>query len=173
MEELINEKNDQQEYPSIKCILLGDEKVGKTTIAKIFCKINVSKEYSYTLGIDTYIINYLLNDKTIVIRLLDTSSDKRFTNIIKYELKMVNIAFLIFDITKKNSFLSLNNLINLVRSSGKTDILLILIGNKYDWENQREVNEEEIKNFCKENNILKYYQISYSNKEEIIIFLKK
>ena len=86
---------------------------------------------------------------------------------------MVNIAFLIFDITKKNSFLSLNNLINLVRSSGKTDILLILIGNKYDWENQREVNEEEIKNFCKENNILKYYQTSYSNKEEIINFFKE
>ena len=136
MDAKLIENNDQQKYPCIKFTLLGDEKVGKTTITKIFYENNDSKEYQQTLGTDTYKINYLVNSQTIVIKLIDTSSDKRFTTVIQNELKKTNIAFLIFDITKKNSFISLNNWIDLVRSSEKREISLILIGNKYDLENQ-------------------------------------
>ena len=165
------ENNDQQKYPCIKFTLLGDEKVGKTTITKIFYENNDSKEYQQTLGTDTYKINYLVHDQTIVIKLIDTSSDKRFTTIIQNELKKTNIAFLIFDITKKNSFISLNNWIDLVLSSEKSEISLILIGNKYDLENQREVTEEEIEKFYKEKK-LRYYKTSYSNKKDIIKIFK-
>ena len=112
-----------------------------------------------------------MNDQTIVIKLIDTSSDKRFNTIIQNELKKTNIAFLIFDITKKNYFISLNNWIDLVRSSEKSEISLILIGNKYDLENQREVTEEEIEKFYKEKK-LRYYKTSYSNKKDIIKIFK-
>ena len=75
---------------------------------------------------------------------------------------------IVFDLTNKESFLSVNKWINHVLSAQNknNNIKLVLIGNKRDLEVNRQVSKEEA-NKLAEANSMKYYEISAFNEEEV------
>ena len=130
-------------------------KKGKTGI---FNEQNIS-----TIGIDRRIFSFYLkdtkgNDIQIDYQIWDTAGQERFRSIIKnYYLSNQGILFL-FDITKRDSFDSIENWIENITSSlgDKEDILLFILGNSpYSLKDleQREVTEDKIDALCKEKDI--------------------
>ena len=101
-----------------------------------------------------------------ILKIIDTASDKKFLDEIKSESENANFVLVVFDVTNKDSFLSLNHWINHCRSSGNERINFIIVGNKNDLITKRKVTEEEANSFAK-NNGMKYYDISAFNKEEV------
>lgn len=57
--------------------------------------------------------------------------------------------FIVYDVTKRSSFLSLQRWIDEVRRYTSTTALLLLVGNKCDLVNQREVEFAEAEAMCR------------------------
>ena len=160
-------KKDEEEGYCVKFVVVGDSKVGKTNLVNLYARHQNIKGYSQTIGRDVYQdINFKIGEDIFVLKIIDTASDKKFLDEIKSESENANFVLVVFDVTNKDSFLSLNHWINHCRSSGNERINFIIVGNKNDLITKRKVTEEEANSFAK-NNGMKYYDISAFNKEEV------
>ena len=59
-----------------------------------------------------------------------------------------------YDITRKETFNHLTRWLEEVRQNGNPDIMVMLIGNKADLDNRRQVSTEEGERFAKENGLI-------------------
>ena len=150
----------------IKFVIIGDKKVGKTTLVNLYTKNKVIRDYKETTSIEIYKAKSKINKKDFIIKIIDTPNNKQFLNIIKDEYKNTNYILIIFDLTNRETFLSLNEWINHCRSVQNQNMDLILIGNKSDLNQNRVVSTEEAKKFASDNNI-EYFEISAYNKDDI------
>jgi small GTP-binding protein len=83
---------------------------------------------------------------------MDTGGEERFRSITTNYYRNADCCLLVYDITDKNSFEEIKNFFNeKVKEKCKENIPIILLGNKTDLENQRQVQPEDGANFCIEN----------------------
>ena len=150
----------------VKFILMGDNKVGKTTIANRYINHKETKEYKPTIGLEVFKTIKKHKGKKYILKIEDSSGNEQFINEIKNSCENANFIVFIFDITKKETFLSISKWLEKCDLSYNEDIILILIGNKKDLANDREISKEEIDQFAKGNN-MKYYEISAFNDKEV------
>ena len=91
---------------SFKVVIIGDSKVGKTALINRFVGYDFQEEYSATVGFQFNSFNSKVKDKEIKIQLWDISgsSDQKSRDVIKGYLKKSDLAFLVYDITKRETF---------------------------------------------------------------------
>ena len=152
-----------------KIILVGNSTVGKTTLFKklssgVFNKLNIA-----TLGIDIKTLDYEINveengqevKKFIKIQLYDTAGQERYLSNTKSYFKRTNGVVLLYSIIDRNSFNNLIKWLNDVKEKlenhENNKYLTFLIGTKCDIvkedESKREVNVDEVTDFCVNYNI--------------------
>ena len=158
-----------------KFILLGNPGVGKSSIFRYLSSGCFKADTISTIGVDkktlyySYEIEELQKKKKIkrvkkdfTISLFDTSGQERYRAITRNYYKSAEGILLLYDITNRNSFESVESWIEQIKSSisGKlqSDYLIILIGNKLDLvkENisERKVTEKEAKDICNKYDII-------------------
>ena len=59
-----------------------------------------------------------------------------------------------YDIANKKTFDNINNWVYDIKETNPTITQIIIVGNKSDLENKREVGEKEARDFCKKNNFM-------------------
>ena len=143
-----------------KVIMLGKEGSGKTSFFKKLTTGIFPKKTISTLGLDRKTINQKLEinnkgkiqERDFIIKLYDTQGIERFKTMPKSYFKGSDGILLVYDITNRESFDSIQMLIDSVESE-----LIVLIGNKSDLvdedQNLRTVTEDEAKEFCDKNEI--------------------
>ena len=155
----------------IKFVIVGDKKVGKTTIVNHYTKNKIKREYQETIGKEIYKGIAKINQKNYIIKIIDVPNNKQFLDIIKKEYENSICALIVFDITNRDSFLSLNDWINHCRSSQNKNLDLILIGNKSDLNQNRVVSMEEAIKFATDNNI-NYFEISIKKISKMYLIMQ-
>ena len=148
-----------------KIIFVGDAGVGKTTIINRIHGNAFENAYDATIGVDFWPKNIKFRGSDITLQIWDTAGQERYRGLIPSYVRNSSIVFIVFDTTSKKSFESIPNWIDLIRSIEKNK--LVLIGNKIDLKEKREVNKKEGEDLAKKENI-SYYEISakdsdYSN----------
>ncbi len=68
--------------------------------------------------------------------------------------------FLTYDITREDTFINVLEWLKEVKQNANSDILIYLIGNKAEMEEEREVTQERVEEFCKAYKIDKYFETS-------------
>ena len=146
-------KESKKSY-SIKYIIIGDSGVGKSNILLRYSKDKFDKNHKATLGIE--FMNKKVNFKgtNYTIQIWDTSRQENYKSITRGYYKSSAWAFIVYDITKLNTFNNINNCIKDCVNLAPKNILLVLIGNKSDLEENREVDYDIGKNFAEENNMI-------------------
>ena len=145
-------------------IILGDTAVGKTSLFKKLTTEQFDPKVISTIGIDKRTLSIVINtegegEKDLDIYLFDTAGEERYRTISVSYFRDSKGLLMMYDITKNESFQNIEDwLKNIKDSLGENDdYLMILLGNKLDLVNnkkdEREVETEEAKNFCKKNNI--------------------
>lgn len=143
-----------------RVILLGSTNVGKTSI--ILRKRNEGVDPQTTVVNETYDLNV----KGQSMKIIDTAGQERFRAMTKSFLRNAEAAILVFDLTQIQSFNELSSFYqDFIDVKGK-DTPLILVGNKSDLMNEREVTEEQIKNLSDEWGV-KYILTSAQNGDNI------
>ena len=155
-----SENNNKYEF-IFKIILIGNSGVGKSSILQRYIQKVFDENYSCTIGVDFFMKSLNIGEKSIKLQLWDTAGTEKFRSITTGYYRGANAAFVVFDLTSKKSFNALNEWIqNYYKySNPDSEKNVVLIGNKSDLIEEREITEEEINNFVKDNNI-KYFETS-------------
>ena len=131
-----------------KIIWIGDSGVGKTCLLIKAQKHLFEHENKSTLGFEYYNITInLKNNKKILLQTWDTCGQESYKSIANIFYKRVKLAILVYSIDSRQSFDGLNYWLNEIRTKSQEDVKLILVGNKTDLNEKREVSYEEGNSF--------------------------
>jgi len=146
--------------------MVGNSSVGKTLIIRN--ALNESFEgVEVTTGIDHKLYQYnLKDDDYVVLRISDTSGTERFKSIIPQFYRKANAIILVYDITDRKSYLSLKEWTKEIKNYSPEDLVLTLVGNKYDLSHERAVSKEETEYFSKTNGFM-YFETSAKHGTDI------
>ena len=134
-----------------KIIWIGDSGVGKTCLLTKALKNFFDQELKSTLGFEYHNITININDKKILLQTWDTCGQESFKCIVNMFYKRAKLAILVYSIDNRKSFEGINFWLNELRINSGEQTKLILIGNKTDLDDKREVSYEEGKNFSQLN----------------------
>ena len=142
-----------------KIMVIGESKVGKTSVIKKYTQNKFGGVYLTTVGVDFQdkIIN--IDDKKIRLQIWDTAGQERFRNITKNYFNSSNGFLLIYDITDKDSLVHLNFWSAQIQLNAPEKSKCVLVGNKCDLEGSRAVSTEEGKMYAEKNKI-KFFETS-------------
>jgi GTPase SAR1 family protein len=86
--------------------------------------------------------------------LIHPAGQERFRSVTRSYYRGAAGALLVYDVTSRESFNTLSNWLNDTRTLASSNIIIILVGNKKDLEEQREVTFLEASNFAQENDLI-------------------
>ena len=160
---------DKKDYNYLfKILILGDSFVGKTNMLKRFLHDEFDMNTKETVGVEFGSKNFIMDEKDIVkAQILDTAGQERYRSVTKAYYKGAKGALLVYDISRRNTFENIDNWLIDLRTNGDKDILIILIGNKCDLIDKREVSVEEAQTKAEQYNIA-YMETSAKNGDNII-----
>ena len=131
----------------LNIILLGDSSVGKTSLLKKYIDDQFEEAYMSTIGVDFKEKKISLNELNVSLKIWDSAGQERFKSIAKTFIKNADGIMFVYDITHSET---LDNLKSWIRQSEDlTEKYKIIIGNKGDIGDKRQVSEDSLKNFCK------------------------
>ena len=149
-----------------KISLIGDSNVGKTSIILRFIDDFFKDDTQSTIGIDFKVVSLELEpDIYGKMQIWDTCGSERFKSLTTSFIKSCTAFVLVFDLTRKNSFESIEQWIKIINEN-TTPKYMIIIGNKSDLVAQREVSKDSILNFCRLKK-LNYIEVSAKNNENV------
>jgi len=107
-----------------------------------------------TIGVEFGAKTIQINGKTIKIQIWDTAGQEAFQAITRTYYKGAIGALLVYDITRRDTFTHVTKWLDDVRTNSSKNVTVILIGNKKDLEDKRQVSYEEGEAFAKENGLM-------------------
>ncbi|KAH8302851.1 hypothetical protein KR044_011213 [Drosophila immigrans] len=131
-----------------KIVLIGDCCTGKTSILQRFKTGNYVERHGNTIGVDFSMKTIEVEGKQVKLQIWDTAGQERFRTITQSYYRANNGVIIVYDITKRSTFANLQKWIEEVRRYTASNVLIILIGNKCDLEEEREVDFEEARQMC-------------------------
>ncbi|KAK9767406.1 GTPase Ryh1 [Basidiobolus ranarum] len=137
-----------------KLVFLGEQSVGKTSLITRFMYDTFDNTYQATIGIDFLSKTMYLEDRTIRLQLWDTAGQERFRSLIPSYIRDSSVAVVVYDISSRNSFLNTTKWIDDVRAERGTDVIIVLVGNKTDLSDKRQVTTEEGEKMAKELDVM-------------------
>ena len=140
--------------PIYKVILVGDSGVGKTCLLSMYVKGTCGPTIP-TIAVEFCTKEIELNNGTkIKVQLWDTAGQERFKSLAMTYYRKAYGILLLFDVTKRSSFISCKNYLEEVRLNSDKNCVIYLIGNKIDLSNQRQITKLEAENFAQKENVV-------------------
>uniref|UniRef100_A0A8C8SM38 Ras-related protein Rab-43 n=1 Tax=Pelusios castaneus TaxID=367368 RepID=A0A8C8SM38_9SAUR len=155
-----------------KLVLIGDASVGKTCLVQRFKTGAFAERQGSTIGVDFTMKSLEIQGKRVKLQIWDTAGQERFRTITQSYYRSANGAILAYDISKRGSFQSIPRWIEDVRKYAGSNIVQLLIGNKSDLSDLREVQLEEAQSLAEHYDIICAIETSAkdsSNVEEAFV----
>ena len=149
-----------------KYIVIGDSFVGKSCIVAKYIHGGFDEEFKTTIGIEFGSKDLTINGKVYRIQIWDTAGQETFRSITRAYYKNSVCSFIVYDVTNRQSFLNVQDWFNECKKQTPKTVMMVLVGNKIDLNNKREVSYEEGENFAKNNSML-FYETSAKNGDNI------
>ncbi|KAM9796619.1 RAB6B, member RAS oncogene family a isoform X2 [Syngnathus typhle] len=137
-----------------KLVFLGEQSVGKTSLITRFMYDSFDSTYQATIGIDFLSKTMYLEDRTVRLQLWDTAGQERFRSLIPSYIRDSTVAVVVYDITNANSFRQTTKWIDDVRTERGSDVIVMLVGNKTDLAEKRQISVKEGEQQAKELSVM-------------------
>ncbi|KAL8218320.1 hypothetical protein R6Q57_021693 [Mikania cordata] len=134
--------DDECDY-LFKTVLIGDSAVGKSNLLSRFAKDEFYFDSKPTIGVEFAYRNVKIGDKMVKAQIWDTAGQERFRAITSSYYRGALGAMLVYDITRMGTFENLRKWLHELREHGDRDMVIVLVGNKSDLVDSREVDIED------------------------------
>jgi len=136
----------------IKLLIIGDSAVGKTSMLLKYTDNFFPESHLATIGVEFKTKEVEYNGYKIELQIWDTAGQERFKSITKSFFRNTNGIIFVYDITQKNTF---KNVKDWIKDSEVNDFGFqrILVGNKIDLQNKRQVSLEDAKEWADKKNM--------------------
>ena len=156
----------KEKIDKINIITLGNSSVGKTSLIQRYVD-EIFEDTFATIGFNTKFKNKILsNGEKLKVFFYDTSGQEKYNSLSFNYIKNCHGILLMYDISNKKSFIKIKDWLNNIFEHKDKDFPILLLGNKCDLEEKREVTKEEGDQLAKE---LKLNFYETSNKDNINI----
>jgi small GTP-binding protein len=134
--------------PSYKFIIAGDSGVGKTSIISRLVDGTFSDSMQTTLGVEFKKYEIETTTEKATLQIWDTAGQERFRAVSKSYFRNAVGAALVFALDVKKSFEMLDEWLTAIQNSAKSNAAIIIVGNKLDLQDQRQITEAEGKAYA-------------------------
>ena len=124
-------------------ILLGSSSVGKSNMMNQFLRGQFEEVYLATIGINCLNKLFIFDGKKVKINYYDTAGQERYNSLNLTFLRKADGVILVYDITSQESFRKIDFWIQELHNKNKDSKVLMLVGNKTDLDNEREVSFQQ------------------------------
>ncbi|XP_077874458.1 ras-related protein Rab-17 [Ictidomys tridecemlineatus] len=137
-----------------KLVLLGSGSVGKSSLVLRYVKDDF-KSVLPTVGCAFFTKVVDLGASSLKLEIWDTAGQEKYHSVCHLYFRGANAALLVYDITRKDSFHKARQwLADLEKELHPGEGVVMLVGNKTDLGEQREVTFQEGKEFAESNKLL-------------------
>ncbi|XP_050590905.1 ras-related protein RabJ [Bombus affinis] len=126
-----------------KIVVLGSQGVGKTSMIMRYIGKTYNSQVNPTIGASFFNCKLNIQDTGIMLRVWDTAGQERFRSMAPMYYRNANAAMLVFDLTQYNTFAAMKRWVTELRRNVEEALVLVVIGNKSDLIEKRQVNAEE------------------------------
>jgi len=131
----------------VKLLLLGDGRVGKTSLAVRYTHDKFTANYKPSLGVDWLIKRETVNDKNVKVLVFDTAGQEFLVGFRSRYYTGAHGAILVYDVTRRETFENLDIWLKEVRDE-VGEVYVKIVGNKSDLEEIRQVDYEEAEKYA-------------------------
>lgn len=131
-----------------KLLIVGESGVGKTCILLRFAEDSFEETFLSTIGVDFKVREIQCRDKQVKLQIWDSAGQERFRNITSSYYRNCHGIIIVYDITNRESFTKVSEWIEEVKRY-VPNAPLMLIGNKCDLEDKRQVQTVEGEDLAK------------------------
>jgi len=141
-----------------KIVMLGDGAVGKTAMTTRFTQDHFESDYKRTIGSDFAIKRLTVEDdgidSQVTLQVWDLAGQPRFESVRQGFYRGARGGLLLYDVTRRRTFLNVENWKEEAYSNLPSEIPLVLVANKVDLEDSRVVTTEEGKKYAKKHGFI-------------------
>ena len=137
---------------NVKLLLVGDSNVGKTSLLLQYTDNYYPDQHTATIGFEYKIKTFQYKDYKIKLQIWDTAGQERFHSITNNFFHNADGILFVYDITSRQSFNGVKVWIKEAEEIGNF-YKRLLIGNKCDLSDKRNISIEELEKYCEEKNI--------------------
>ena len=146
--------SQEDEYNYLfKVVLVGDSGVGKSCLLSRFAWDQFSLDSKSTIGVEFATKSVMIEGQTVKAQLWDTAGQERYRAITTAYYREAVGAVIVYDITKEDTFKSVEKWVQDVRNNTSREVCIMLVGNKCDLRKERAVTTEMGKLFARNNEL--------------------
>ena len=142
-----------------KILTIGDSGVGKSCILERFERGSFRATHVPTIAIDFAFKTVEIGGRRLRMQLWDTAGQERFNTLTASFFKATHGVLLCFSLSDRASFVGTARWIQQVRSLAPKEVVVVLVGNKTDLEDERQVSRKEAEDLAKEMDV-EYFETS-------------
>ncbi len=135
----------------IKVVVVGESAVGKTNLLLRYIEDRFEENLKATIGFDIESKIIEVDEKPIKAQFYDTAGQERFRALTPSNFRNADVVILVYDISNRVSFDKLDDWVVLVKAHAQRDTTIMIIGNKSDLKEKRQISFDEGERFAKEN----------------------
>lgn len=133
-----------------KLVMLGEQSVGKTSIITRFMYDTFDYNYQPTIAVDFLSKTVYLEDRTVRFQLWDTAGQERFRSLTSSYIRDCSVAVVVYDVCNRQSFTAVRKWVTDVKADRGASVTIVVLGNKCDLGDKRQVSVEEGEELAKE-----------------------
>jgi Ras-related protein Rab-8A len=128
----------------LSLITLGDSNVGKTSLSQYFVNQKFKQNQLATIGVDFFTKNIEIEGYKVKLKIWDTAGQELYKKIVANTIRNAMGILFVYDITDIETFKQINYWFNEVNKFVNIKFFpSVLVGNKLDCEDNREVSKEK------------------------------
>ena len=151
---------------TVKLVLLGDSRVGKSSVVIRFVK-NEFDQYKFpTIGATFLTQSVSVGNYLVKFEIWDTAGQEKYRSLAPLYYRGASAALVVYDITNRESFENARKWIEEVQTQEGDHVVIGLAGNKVDLAANRKVSTDEGSQFAQEKKFI-FFETSAKNSTNI------
>ena len=142
------------ETSPLKFLIIGDGGVGKTSIVNRLCNDEFFESTESTVGVEYFSYILSVDDKQVKLQIWDTAGEEEYKSLGKIYYRNAVGILLVFAFDDEKSFENITSWLEDIRSLCNPNAQILLVGNKSDLQEKREITQAQIDSLKEANNLM-------------------